>query len=84
MIKFPCNSQELYVQSEEFPADCRVLATKVEGFTQREVKRAKTARRFYQNLNMESHANIKAFIQGNIAKIVSISTEDMNLTEQIF
>ena len=83
-IRFPYDEKGLYKRSDEGSADYRVLATEVEGFTQREVERAKAARQFYHDLNAESPENMRAFIRGNIAKNVPISTEDMNLAEKIY
>ena len=67
------------------PTNCQVVnATQIEGFTQREVDRARAARRFYHGLSAKSVKNIEAFIQFNIAKNIPISTEDMNLVEKVF
>ena len=69
-VKFPC-TDGLYVRGPGKPVHCRVLKseinlnTEIEGFTQREVNRARAARKFYHNLNAENIANMKTFIRTN-------------------
>ena len=66
-VKFPCNEDGLYVRGPDKPVDCRELSfnVEVEGFTQREVGRAKAARKFYHDLNAENVENMKTFIRSN-------------------
>ena len=60
------------------------MATSIEGFTQREIERAKRARKFYHDLNAESVENVKVFIRSNLARNVPVSSEDMDLANKVF
>ena len=70
-ICFPCLSRGLYVRSMDTLIDCWFfnLARDIEGFTQREMDRARAARKFYHDLNAESTKNMKTYIRSNLAKI---------------
>ena len=91
VIRFPCQGG-LYVRAndkeEGFPpadcCDCCVAATEIEGWTQREIERAKKARKFYHDLNAENLQNMKTFVRSNIARNVPVTTEDLTLAEKIF
>ena len=84
VIRFPCQGG-LYVRDDREegppPVDCCVAATEIEGWIQREIERAKVARKFYHNLDEESLQNMKTFIRSNIARNVPVTTEDLSLTE---
>ena len=58
--------------------------TSVEGFTDREVQRATTARKFLHDLSAASVEDVKFFIRSNQARNVPISTEDIQLAEKVF
>ena len=58
-IRFPCNSMGLYIKEKE---NKEVTATTIEGFTSRQIARAKLARKLYHNLNAETVANLKVWI----------------------
>ena len=88
-VKFPCVN-DLYVCSPDKPVNWRALrseinmSTDVEGFTQREVDRARAARKFYHDMNAENISNMKTFIRTNQAKNIPIATEDFALAERVF
>ena len=53
-VRFPCDERGLYVRESTSPTDCCVYnyaGTHVEGFTPREVERAKRVRKSYHDLN---------------------------------
>ena len=87
VIRFP-RQGGLYVRDDgeegSPPVDCCVAATEIEGWTQREIERAKAARKFYHDLNAESLQNMKTFIRSNIVRNVPVTTEDLTLAEEIF
>lgn len=83
VIRFPYHKQ-LYVKDDSDPqVDCS-FATSVEGFTQREMERARQAWNFYHDLNAENIENVKFFITSNREKNVPISSEDMELASKVF
>ena len=86
VLTFTCNERGLYVRSVETPVDCSVynLNTKLEGFTQREVHRARASHKFYHDLNAKFIPNMNAFIRSNQAKNVPIGTKAFALDEKIF
>ena len=88
-VNFPC-VEGLYVRGPSKPVNCRKLGTElslnteIEGFTQREVNRARAARKFYHDLNAKNIGNMKTFIRTNQAKNVPIATKNFALAERIF
>ena len=83
VIRFPMR-KGLYVRDSEESKMKETHWTSVEGFTRRQIERAQQARKFYHDLNAENVENVKYFIRSNQAKNVEVTTEDMNLAEQIF
>ena len=61
-----------------------VKKTHVEGYTPREVKCTKMARRLYHSLTTQEVGELKAFICGNMMRNNPIMTADVNLAEGIF
>ena len=58
--------------------------THVEGYTPREVQRAKMARRLYHSLTVQEVGELKAFIRSNMMRNNPVTTADVNLAEGIF
>ena len=97
-IKFRVNLQGLYVF--EFPKSyvdyvenkntnntgvcLHTNATQVEGYTNRQVVRADRARKLYHMLGAPTIANLKAVLRQNLLRNCPVTTEDVNLAEEIF
>ena len=58
--------------------------THIEGFTPREVEKAKRVRKLYHDLNAPSIASLKVWIRQNMAKNIPVSFSDVDLAEKIF
>ena len=56
----------------------------VEGYTPREVQRAKAARWLYYSLTAQEVGELKAFICGNMMRNNPVTTHDVNLAEGTF
>merc|ERR1739836_209939 len=91
MSKFVCNDEGLYVRHEDVPScysvydyESNFAGTTIEGFTEREITRAKAARKLYHDLSAPSYSDLKVWIRSNQGKNNSVSTEDVVLAEKIF
>jgi len=58
-------------------------ATQVEGYTNRQVVRADRARKLYHMLGAPTIANLKAVLRQNLLRNCPVTTEDVNLAEEI-
>ena len=96
-IKFPVNKEGLYtynpLEDQMQKEVVNNIATRtrsankkvhVEGYTPREVKCAKLARRLYHSLTAQEIGELKTFIRGNMMKNNPVTTQDVNLAEGIF
>ena len=80
-IRFPCNEDGLYIKEK---VKNHVNATTIEGFTSRQIARAKLARKLYHNLHAETAPNLKVWLRSNMGKNVPVSCEDVDLMVRIF
>ena len=78
------HSEGLYVRDNKKTPTDYSMATSIEGFTQREIERARRARKFYHDLNAKSVENVKVFIRSNLARNIPVSSEDMDLAKKVF
>ena len=86
-VRFPCDERGLYVRESTSPTDCCVYnyaGTHIEGFTPREVEKAKRVRKLYHDLNAPSIASLKVWIRQNMAKNIPVYFSDFDLAEKIF
>ena len=96
-IKFPVNSQGLYtynpLEDQQNNEVVNNISTRtrskskkvhVKGYTPREVKRAKAARRLYHSLTAQEIGELKTFIRGNMMRNNPVTTHDVNLAEGLF
>ena len=81
----------LYVREEHVPSCYSVYdyednfaGTTIEGFTEREIARAKAARKPYHDLKAQSYPDLKVWIRSNQGKNNNVSTDDVNLAERMF
>ena len=86
-IRFPCNEQGLYMLEKDVSQDKKtkrhtVMATVIEGYTPREVARAKRARKLYHDLHAETVSNLKVWLRSNMGKNVPVSFKDVDLMEK--
>ena len=56
----------------------------IEGYTQREILRAKRARRLYHILTAPDMADLKVFLRQNIMRNCPVEVDDVNLANAIF
>lgn len=70
---------------EDYPIADRCLnVTHVEGYTPRQVQKAKLTRKLYNDLSAPEYQDLKFFLRHNIAKNIPIILKDVNLVEGIF
>ena len=73
-IKFLCNDRGLYVLEQ---------VNQIKGFTQREVQRAKRAKKLYYDLDAPTMDELKFWVQSNQGKNVPVSSDDIKLLERM-
>ena len=84
VFNFP-NSYMNYVDNKNTKEVClQTNATSVEGYTKRQVERADRARKLYHMLGAPTMTNMKAVIRQNLIRNCPVTTEDVNLAEEIF
>ena len=77
-VRFPCNEAGLYMK--ERTSRCY---NAIEGYTPRQVARAKRAKKLYHDLHAETIPNLKNWVRGNMGKNVPVSHEDINLMSEM-
>ena len=58
--------------------------TKIEGFTEKQVKRSQEARQIYCRIGEPAVENMKMIIRQNLIKNFPVTTEDINLFNRIW
>ena len=53
----------------------------IEGFTRRELERAKRARRFYHQMGAQALPQLKLFLRQNMMRNCPVTVTDVNLAE---
>lgn len=87
VTKFPCNERGLYIMERPASIKSRAMShagTTIEGYTAREVMRAKKARKLYHDLNAPSIPDLKVWIRANMGKNNEVTCDDINLAEKMF
>ena len=85
VIDFKRNFQGLFLYwPSSDRSDLATVRGNVEGFTKRQVDRAKAARELYHKVGAPTITNLKALIRQNLISDCPVTAEDVDLAEKIF
>ena len=80
-MNFVADSKGLYILDKEKPNECHA---QVEGFSQREIARAKKTRRLYRQLVAPSVAAFKSLLRKNLIRNCEVMENYIELTDEVF
>ena len=82
IITFSCDARGIYVKDPRPNEEC--CHNMVEGFTDKEVERAKQCQKFLHDLDVPSYSDLKSTTRMNLIKNNPVITEDVKLAEDVF
>ena len=83
-FKRNCQGLFLYWPELEDRSELTTVRSNIEGYTKRQVDRAKAARDLYHKVGAPTITNLKALLRQNILSNCPVTPEDVDLAEKIF